>query len=244
MPRRLLIKIAEEIYRIYKTAPYDGFTSERFIIVTKEIEPGINPDDYLEAVKQIQRQVKSIKEARPMLNEKDPTDLERTGPNVIWVSIDEDGKMKPINLTVDPEKFKDELLKFIKNTYARGRLISQDEDGIFWFRANQEMIPKMRDSNYWKIFESIYDVAMRGSEDENHYFLAEYKPLRSALVKRKVITNLTTSDDRFRQMLRNFIKDQFNKRPHSLGLPQSMYHGKEIVSIEEKLGVKLYNPEL
>ncbi len=234
--RRLLIKIAEEIYRKYQTAPIDSLSSERFVVVSHEIEPGLNPDDYLEAVKQIQQHVKSIKKVafRQKLNAAHPT-IE---------TIDEAGKMAPINITVDPEKFNSDLLKFIKNAYEKDRLFSQDEEGTFWFRANREMVPKMRNSNYWKIFESIYEVAMRGAEDEGHYFLAEYKPLRLALVKRKVIAKLSTSEDAFRQKLRNFVKDQFRKRPKSLGLPQAMYNGKDIIRIEEGVGMKLYNPEL
>lgn len=229
-PRRVLIKIAEELYKLYQTAPYDGFTDKDFVLVSSEkFEPGMEPEDCLDALKQIQKGVKSIKVVRFRPN---------SGP------IDVDGKMVPIDISVDPKNFKADLLKFIAGTHNRNRVISRDERGVFWFRETQEMVPKTHDAAYWKTFEAVYEVAMRGSQDENEYFLAAYKPLKKALIERKVISKYECSDQQYRQKLRNVIKDQFMRRPRSFGLPQHQMHGKEILKIEERMGVKLYNPEL
>ena len=229
-PNKLLIQIADRLYRDHKTAPYRGMTASEFTIMTEEIEPGMNPDDYVETLRQLQKDhIPSIKEIIFI-------------PGGACIDIYE--KIKPINLVVIPEKFSLELIKFIAQAKDHHRLISRDEDGTFYFKGDREMVPRNRKSKYWQIFESIYEIAMTGEEDGNHFFHAKYKPLRSALVKRKAIPRCSDSDyKKDNQTLRNFIKDQFRVRPQSFGLPQSSYHGKQIIQKEET-GIKFYNPEI
>lgn len=223
LSRGVLIEIAKKLYESNKYClSITGRDIAKPYVVASEIVPGFKvPDDFVKGLKELQKYAPSIKKFEVA-----------------------SGEIPRIDLVVNPSKFKDELIKFITKSQELKRLISLDESGTFWFKAGQQKIlPKKSDSDYWKVFAAIYEVAMDGPENENDFYLATYKKLKTSLGK-KLSRVKYMSIQQFMDFVRRTVNLQFRNRPQSFNLAGSRFNKQEILSIEKGIGVKLYNPEL
>mgnify|MGYP001608101619 CR=1 FL=1 len=223
LPRGVLIEIAKKLYESNKYClSITGRDIAKPYVVASEIEPGFEvPSDFIKGLKQLQKYIPSLKKF-----------------NIA------SGQVPRIDLVVDPSKFSDELVGFVKKAQELKRLISRDENGTFWFKAGQLKIhPKKTDADYWKIFTVIFEVAMNGPEKEKDFYLATYKKLKIALSK-KLPKVIYMSIQEFMNFIRRTVNLQFRRRPQSFRLSQSDFNRHEILSVDKGVGVKLYNPEI
>ncbi len=223
LSRGILTEIAKKLYESNKYClSITGRDIAKPYVVASEMVPGFKvPDDFVKGLRELQKYTPSIKKFEVA-----------------------SGEIPRIDLVVNPSKFSDELIKFITKSQELKRLISRDENGIFWFKAGQqEIFPKKIDSDYWKIFTAIYEVAMSGQENEKGFYLATYKQLKKNLGKKLPKANYISTQE-FMDFIRRTINLQFRHRPQSFNLAGSRFNKHEILSIEKGVGVKLYNPEL
>ncbi len=227
LPRRVLIQLARQIYDWNKRSlDLIGRDTNKIFMIAFELEPGwVVPDDHIKGLKQLQDFIPSIKKVHLA------------------------GDANRIELLVDQENLPKELISFTKKSNDMKRLVSKDESGNYFFRG-KEMFPKEKGSTYWSIFTAIYDAAMKHPLSGDDLYFADYKDIKSELVKKgarigeKQITVKYVEISELKEFVRRFVYNDFRVRPHSLCLPSSRFNGIEILSFERGTGVKLYNPEL